>query len=165
MITFKIIAVETIGIPLQTAFYKKSCVLCRSTETWNSDLPLIPESGSYPITELIKHADGTKSISRCQTSAPRNCYMIHLVDPISAQTWQLKNPLPDEIPIESAQAQYEDSFLLIGGYIGHIDNKSKDIYYYNPQLDQWEKLPVQMRYPRAKWMKALFVPNSYINCG
>ena len=67
------------------------------------------------------------------------------------------NPLPKPIS-EAAIVPFGNSFLLIGG-LTYNDDYLKDIYQYNPIIDEWIKLESELQMPRSDHV-ALLVPQS-----
>ena len=113
------------------------------------------------IIGMVKQQDGTRGILRCQTSGPRECY---LLQPITAANWQLKDPLPDVIAEDSGVVPYENGLLIVGGYFQANTYYSPDIFFYHPELEGWLDLSFSLQYDR-RYVRAFRVSDSFATCG
>ena len=75
--------------------------------------------------------------------------------------WEPRQNLPIDV-YGGASVPYQDSFLVVGGYQYNSDEFLDTIYYYNPNVDQWD-LIANMEYSR-EFSTAFLVPDSYANC-
>ena len=71
-------------------------------------------------------------------------------------------PLPDDLA-GGASVQYQDGFLIVGGYSLSNSKFFDTIYYYNPIYPRWEKLAETLSIGRTV-AAAILVPDSFASC-
>ena len=131
----------------------------RSTNTWTG-LPELPR-GIYIIVGVVKYQNGTKGILNCAT------YWVHekdcqLLYPLTASSWQPMGTLAYGVGEQGVTVPYKDSFLAIGGLLEYTFLNT--IFYYQPELNQWEEMPYTLNVAKSKAV-AFLVPKEFANCG
>ncbi len=107
---------------------------------------------------LVTYPDGKKGILVAGGDYDSSSYFLDL----ETLTWERKASLPTDIHL-GASVPFENSFLIVGGISDDIHEYLNTIFYYNPNLDQWELLSAFMHYERGRFA-AFLVPDSYANC-
>ena len=132
--------------------------LNRNSQIW-SPLPSMPTPRLLCQAGLVTYPNGDKGIL---VAGGYNQAGLTTVDFLNLDTliWEPKLSLPIDI-YYGASVPFKDSFLIVGGYsqdLSYLDS----VYYYNPNVDQWELMKT-MDYGKV-FSASFMVPDSFANC-
>jgi len=128
----------------------------RATETW-SVIATLPEYRPYQcIAGIVEYPDGTRGIMVSGGYGDPTSIFLNL----ETLEWEDKAPLPYDI-YEVSTLPYGNSILAFGGY-SYTAYNLDTIYYYNPEVDEWQLLSHMNK--KRHLFPVLFVPDSYANC-
>ena len=129
----------------------------RATETW-SIIATLPGSRIYKcIAGIVEYPDGTRGIMVSGGYKDQTSIFLNL----ETLEWEDKAALPYDIYHVSTLPN-NNSILAFGGYIYDVGEILDTIYYYNPEVDEWQ-LFSHMNNERIDF-PVFFVPDSYANC-
>ncbi len=81
---------------------------------------------------------------------------------LNTKTWEPKPDLPISIEV-GASVQFQDSFLIVGGYDKTTSRYLDSIYYFNPVKDDWDLLEQKLD-SRLADVIAFMVPDHAVDC-
>ena len=125
--------------------------------TW-STLPPLPLPRADCQAGFVTYPDRSKGILVAGGEGQTKVEFLNL----DTLTWEPKQYLPVDIH-KGASVPYKDSFLMVGGYSSDVGETLDTIYYYDPNLDQWDLLEQKMKM-RRKYFAAFLVSDQYANC-
>ncbi len=128
----------------------------RNSQVW-SQLPSVPFSRKHCQAGLVTYPNGDKGILVGGGDLGQRSVEFLNLDTL---IWEPKQSLPYDIGF-GASVPFQNSFLIVGGdaqFRGYLDT----VFYYNPDLDEWELIKT-MDYTRRVFA-GFMVPDLYANC-
>ncbi len=117
----------------------------------------MPTARRYCQAGLVTYPNGDKGILVAGGIEESSVEFLNL----DTLIWEPKQSLPTTIQ-DGASVPFKSGFLIVGGFSsvgGYLDT----IYYYNPNVDQWELMEQRMIYERDRFA-AFLVPDDFALC-
>ena len=128
-------------------------------EKWKviARLPLLQPRYEECISGFVEYPDGNRGILVSGGYRETSTIFLNL----ATLEWESKADLPFDIS-RHEDVPYGKSVLVFGGSSDNIDEDLDTIYFYDPEVDEWQ-LKGNMKYPKYHF-PAFLVPDDYANC-